>query len=59
MSLPPMLDRLAGRFQGVIGHRGLHADDRLTNSYDRPHGAIGNKPPILLQNPGSAPSPLP
>ncbi len=23
---------------------------------DRPHGAIGNKPPILLQNPGGAPS---
>jgi putative transposase len=26
---------------------------------DRPHGAIGNKPPILLQNPGGAPSPPP
>lgn len=26
---------------------------------DRPHGAIGNKPPISLQNPGGAPSPLP
>lgn len=26
---------------------------------DRPHGAIGNKPPISLQNPGSATSPLP
>ena len=26
---------------------------------DRPHGAIGNKPPILLQNHGSAYSPLP
>ncbi|MGL5445921.1 MAG: integrase core domain-containing protein [Rhabdaerophilum sp.] len=26
---------------------------------DRPHGAIGNKPPILLQSPGSVPSPLP
>ena len=23
---------------------------------DRPHGAIGNKPPILLQNPGGTPS---
>jgi len=23
---------------------------------DRPHGAIGNKPPILLQNPGETPS---
>ena len=23
---------------------------------DRPHGAIGNKPPILLQNPGGMPS---
>lgn len=26
---------------------------------DRPHGAIGNKPPILLQNPGRDTSPLP
>jgi putative transposase len=26
---------------------------------DRPHGAISNKSPILLQNPGGAPSPLP
>ena len=26
---------------------------------DRPHGAIGNKPPITLVNPGGAPSPLP
>jgi len=26
---------------------------------DRPHGAIGNKPPISLQSPGGAPSPLP
>ncbi len=26
---------------------------------DRPHGAIGNKPPTSLQNPGGAPSPLP
>ena len=26
---------------------------------DRPHGAIGNKPPILLQNPGGMPSPPP
>ncbi len=26
---------------------------------DRPHGAIGNKPPILLQNPGGTPSPPP
>ena len=26
---------------------------------DRPHGAIGYKPPILLQNPGGAPSPPP
>ncbi|PXW50930.1 integrase-like protein [Chelatococcus asaccharovorans] len=25
----------------------------------RPHSAIGNKPPILLQNPGGAPSPPP
>ncbi len=24
---------------------------------DRPHGAIGRKPPISLQNPGGAPSP--
>lgn len=24
---------------------------------DRPHGAIGNKPPITLMNPGDAPSP--
>lgn len=23
---------------------------------DRPHGAIGNKPPILLQNPGRTPN---
>ena len=26
---------------------------------DRPHGAIGHKPPISLQNPGGAPSPPP
>ncbi|CAD5285585.1 hypothetical protein BOSE62_110345 [Bosea sp. 62] len=26
---------------------------------DRPHGVIGNKPPILLQNPGGTPSPPP
>ena len=26
---------------------------------DRPHGAIGNKPPITLMNPGDAPSPSP
>jgi putative transposase len=26
---------------------------------DRPHGAIGNKPPISLVNPGGAPSPSP
>jgi putative transposase len=26
---------------------------------DRPHGAIGHKPPISLQNPGDAPSPSP
>lgn len=26
---------------------------------DRPHGAIGNKPPIKLMNPGDAPSPSP
>jgi putative transposase len=26
---------------------------------DRPHGAIGNKPPITLVNPGGAPSPSP
>lgn len=26
---------------------------------DRPHGAIGNKPPITLLNPGDAPSPSP
>jgi putative transposase len=26
---------------------------------DRPHGAIGNKPPITLINPGDAPSPSP
>ena len=26
---------------------------------DRPHGAIGNKPPISLQNPDGAPSPPP
>jgi putative transposase len=26
---------------------------------ERPHGAIGNKPPILLQNPGDAASPSP
>lgn len=34
-------------------------DWRKYYNTDRPHGAIGNKPPILLQNPGSAPSPLP
>jgi putative transposase len=26
---------------------------------DRPHGAIGHKPPITLQNSGGATSPLP
>ena len=26
---------------------------------DRPHGAIGNKPPITLMNPGDVPSPSP
>jgi putative transposase len=26
---------------------------------DRPHGAIGHKPPISLQNPGDATSPSP
>jgi putative transposase len=26
---------------------------------DRPHGAIGNKPPITLVNPGDEPSPSP
>jgi len=26
---------------------------------DRPYGAIGNKPPITLMNPGDAPSPPP
>jgi putative transposase len=26
---------------------------------DRPHGAIGNKPPITLTNPGDATSPSP
>ena len=26
---------------------------------DRPHGAIGHKPPISLQNPGGVPSPPP
>lgn len=26
---------------------------------DRPHGVIGNKPPISLQNPGGTPSPSP
>ena len=26
---------------------------------DRPHGAIGNKPPITLMNPGVVPSPSP
>lgn len=31
LSLPPMLDRPAGRFQGVNGHRGLHAGGRLTS----------------------------
>jgi len=41
VSLPPMLDRLAGRFQGVTGHRGLHADDRLTS-------VIGGLFPIAL-----------
>ena len=34
-------------------------DWRNYDNTDRPHGAIANKPPILLQNPGSAPSPLP
>lgn len=26
---------------------------------DRPHGAIGNKPPITLMDPGDAPNPSP
>lgn len=34
-------------------------DLRIYYNTDRPHGAIGNKLPILLQNPGSAHSPLP
>ncbi len=34
----------------------MEASVRYYNE-DRPHGAIGNKPLILLQNPGGAPSP--
>jgi putative transposase len=34
-------------------------DWRRYYNEDRPHGAIGNKPPILLQNPGGVSSPLP
>ncbi len=34
-------------------------DRRRYYNEDRPHGAIGNKPPILLQNPGGASSLLP
>lgn len=33
--------------------------DLPEDNEDRPHGAIGNKPPILLQNPGGVPSPPP
>jgi len=32
---------------------------RKYHNEDRPHGAIGNKPPISLQNPDGAPSPPP
>ena len=34
-------------------------DWRRYYNEDRPHGAIGNKPPILLHNPGGVSSPLP
>lgn len=34
-------------------------DWRRYYNEDRPHGAIGKKPPILLQNPGGVSSPLP
>ncbi|GAY23150.1 mobile element protein [Sphingobium fuliginis] len=34
-------------------------DWRRYYNEDRPHGAIGNKPPITLMNPGDAPSPSP
>ena len=32
---------------------------RRYDNEDRPHGAIGNKPPITLMKPGDAPSPSP
>jgi putative transposase len=34
-------------------------DWRRYYNEDRPHGAIGNKPPISLQNPGGSSSPPP
>lgn len=36
----------------------LEACRRYYNE-DRPHGAIGSRPSISLQNPGGAPNPLP
>jgi len=46
-------------FMTLAGSAEKLEDWRNYYNTDRPHGAIGNKPPILLQNPGSAPSLLP
>lgn len=58
---------MTNSLRGVNKHWFMTLDDarqkleNWRNDYntERPHGAIGNKPPILLQNPGGVTSPQP